>query len=260
MKEDVYESEYEGFFAEFYDIIQSTAYDVPAYVNFAKEFGTPILELGCGTGRLLIPLAKSGFTITGIDSSSDMLAICRLKLDREGAEVKSRVSIVNADMRGFNLEKQFRFIFAACNTINHLTITEHLTNTLECVHKHLTKDGVFIVDNSVPDIASMVGSNGKEEISEYVHPVTGRRIVDHFKPTYDFLNQIGHEDIVLEEYEEAEMIRRASCKVTLTYFFPRELRIILQLCGFEVFKEYGSLKGDRLTSGSGEMVFVCHKV
>ncbi|MBT9149662.1 MAG: class I SAM-dependent methyltransferase [Dehalococcoidia bacterium] len=260
MKEDVYKSEYEGFSAEFYDILHSTAYDVPAYTNLAKEFGAPILELGCGTGRLLIPLAKSGFTVTGIDISEEMLAICRLKLDREGAEVKSRVSIVNADMRDFSLEKQFRFIFAACNTIHHLTTTEDLTNALHCVYKHLTKDGVFIVDNSVPDIASMVGSNGKEEISEYVHPVTGRRIVSHFKPTYDFLNQLEHDDIVLEEYEDAEIIRRISCKVTLTYFFPRELNIILQHCGFKVFKECGSFKGDPLTGSSNEMIFACYKV
>ncbi len=259
MNKEHYESEYEGFFAEFYDILQPTVHDAPAYIKFAKEFGDPILELGCGTGRLLIPIAKNGFKITGIDSSGEMLAICRSKLEQEEKETQNRATLVKADMRDFNLGEKFKLIFTACNTIFHLLEAEDLRKALRCVHKHLAEDGVFIIDISAPNIPFMVETNNKEFVSEYTHPETGRKIINRFKAVYDFLNQIETDEIVLEEYENGKITRQATAKVTLTYFFPRELRTILQSCGFEVFKEYGSLNGEPLTSKSQNIVFLCRK-
>ncbi|AZR72948.1 hypothetical protein BBF96_05800 [Anoxybacter fermentans] len=259
MKKEFYNTEYEGFFAEFYDVLHSNEDDALAFISFAKEFGSPILELGCGTGRLLIPLARKGFEITGMDLSEAMLEICRNKLEQEEDEVKDRVTLVKADMRDFNLEKKFKFIFTACNTLMHLSTIKDLEKAFKCIATHLTEDGVFIIDISAPDIPYMVESNGKEFVFEYTHPETGRKIIDRFKPTYDFLNQIEKDEIILEEYEKGEMIRQAISNVILTYFFPRELKIILQHCGFEIFEEYGSLNKDPLTEKSQNIIFLCRK-
>jgi SAM-dependent methyltransferase len=79
---------FSGFFAEFYDILHAGLDDVDAYVEYASRFGPRVLELGCGTGRILIPLACAGFTVTGVDSSGDMIAICRERLGYEPEDVQ----------------------------------------------------------------------------------------------------------------------------------------------------------------------------
>lgn len=254
-------SEYQGFFAEFYDILHSETYDVPAYIEFAKRFGSTLLELGSGTGRILIPLARAGFDVTGLELSQEMLDICKGKLEKESNDVKKCVKLIYGDMIDFQLDKRFDLIFAACNTFCHLISTRDIEKTLRCVKKHLKDQGVFIIDNSVPDIETMVETNGKEEIFKFAHPITGRKIVDKFKATYDFLNQLEYNHIILEEYDDGRLTRNAESNETLTYFFPRELKILLQSNGFYILEELGSLlKSSPITEQSREMIFLCKKI
>lgn len=247
-------NEYDGFFAEFYDILQGPADEVPAYINFIKKYKEPILEIGCGTGRLLVPLVQEGYQITGIDLSEDMLAICREKLEER--ELEEKANLVQADMRHFQLNSKFNIIFTACNTIFHLETADDLEKFFKRVKDHLTEEGIFIIDISAPDIRSMLDSNGEEFVSEYKHPTRDTKIVNHFSPTYDILNQRERDKIILKEFDGKELIREAKTEVTLTFFWPRELRIMLEKCGFEILEEYGSLQGDPLISGSKEIIFL----
>src|SRR6186997_1849648 len=94
-----------AFIAELYD--QVVPYreraDVSFFVEAAREAGSPILEVGCGTGRVLIPTARAGLEIVGLDLSPHMLAVCREHLGQESETVRSRVQLVQADMRHFDL-------------------------------------------------------------------------------------------------------------------------------------------------------------
>ena len=91
--------------AEFYDYVvpYQTRQDVAFFVEAAQASGGPVLEVGCGTGRVLIPTARAGIAIYGIDLSPHMLDICERRLEQEPAEVQSRVQIDLADMRDFEL-------------------------------------------------------------------------------------------------------------------------------------------------------------
>ena len=77
--------------AEFYDYIVPylNREDLDFYVDMAKESGGPVLEVGCGTGRILIPIARAGIEVTGLDLSPSMLALCRKKLSQEPAAVQT---------------------------------------------------------------------------------------------------------------------------------------------------------------------------
>ena len=95
--------------AEIYDRHPSEFYDYHAkrgdmefYVGLAKSSGGSVLEIGCGTGRLLIPTARTSVHITGLDNSEEMLQICRRKLEDESPELKDRVNLVRGDMRNFD--------------------------------------------------------------------------------------------------------------------------------------------------------------
>src|SRR5678815_1962136 len=84
--------------------------DVDFYVAEARTTRGDVLELGCGTGRVLLPVARLGKKIAGVDNSSKMLAVCRDRLEREPAEVRDRVTLVQADMRDLNLGRTFSLI------------------------------------------------------------------------------------------------------------------------------------------------------
>lgn len=94
--------------------------DVNFYVDFAVESGGTVLEIGCGTGRILIPTTRVGINITGLDKSEEMLSICRRKLESEPPEVRDRVKVSRADMSDFNLESKFSLVTIPFGSFNCL--------------------------------------------------------------------------------------------------------------------------------------------
>ena len=91
--------------ADFYDYIPvyEGRNDIDYYVDLAEKIGGPVLELGCGTGRVLVPVARTGCEITGLDPSPAMLDICRKRLKEEDSDLRKRVTLIEGDMRDFNL-------------------------------------------------------------------------------------------------------------------------------------------------------------
>jgi len=253
--------EFSGFFAEFYDILHAGLPDVDAYVAYAGKYGPKILELGSGTGRILIPLARAGFQVTGIDTAEDMLSICRYRLECEPEKVQARVRQVKADVIDLDLNEHFDLIIAPCNFMNQLTGPGDALSALRSTWRHLSDLGTFILDNSIPDIPFMVRTNGVERKLDFTHPLTGTTIRDAFTASYDFVRQIETDHIVLEEYTGSKLLRREETESTLTYYFPREIRVMLNAASLEVFHEQGSLVEDvPIDSRSREMIFFCRKV
>ncbi|MFQ5968764.1 MAG: class I SAM-dependent methyltransferase, partial [Acidimicrobiia bacterium] len=115
-----------GFVAEFYDHVvpYRERDDIAFWVQMAHDAGGPVLEVGCGTGRVLIPTARAGIQITGLDLSSSMLAVCRHKLAHEPDEVRARVKLLEADMRDFHIEPEFRLATTPFRPFQHLITVE----------------------------------------------------------------------------------------------------------------------------------------
>ena len=106
----------------------------------------------------------------------------------------------------------------------------------------------------------MVNSHGVTRTFEFTHPVTGTTIIDVFTPHYDFVNQLETDHIVLEERDGDTLLRRAETNQTLAFYFPREVRLMLETAGLEVFHEQGSVIEDiPLDKNAGEMVFFARK-
>jgi SAM-dependent methyltransferase len=110
--------------------------DIPFWLELAAEssagiFQSPILELGCGTGRVLVPLAQHGYTVYGLDHDFDMLLFLHQNLP---ARVASRVHIFQADFAALHLHQRFGLILMPCNTFSTLT-SEVRQVTLESVRQ-----------------------------------------------------------------------------------------------------------------------------
>jgi len=253
------DSEYAGLFSEFYDALHESAHEAPGYVALAREAGGRVLELGCGTGRLLLPLAREGIGITGLDDSRDMLDRCRAKLAAEEETVRDRVRLVEAGLADFDLEEDFGLVFLACNTVNHLLEPADAIACFRRAANHLRPGGLLVVDNSVPDFAAMAEADGVEETSDYVNPVTGLQLVCRFSARFDIPNQREWNVIELEERDGTAVTRRIRAETEMTWYSTRELSLLLAAAGLPPEGAYGSLRRDPLTAESREMIVVARR-
>ena len=151
-----YTTEFQGFFAEFYDMLHAGCGDQAIYPELLKPYGRRVLELGCGTGRVAIPLAEASYDVTGIEAEPDMLA--RLEQKQYPRE---RLKIVRADARSFHLESQFDAILLSCNFMNHFVEAADALAVLERCREHLAPEGVIVMDCSTPDVRFMVKTHGQ---------------------------------------------------------------------------------------------------
>ena len=148
------------FVADLYDHV--TPYrqrpDVTFFVDAAVESGGPVLEVGCGTGRVLIPTAREGVEIVGLDLSEHMLAICRGRLAAESAAVQAKARLVQDDMRAFDLGQTFQLVTTPLRPFQHLTTVEDQLACLSSIRGHLVIGGRLILDifNPVPEHETIV--------------------------------------------------------------------------------------------------------
>ena len=137
-------------YAEYYDVDHQGQIDVPFYREYAEGCGSPVLELACGTGRVLIPLAEAGFDMVGLDQSENMLARCRDKVAERGLE--DRVQLFLADMAAYELPRRdFCLAYVPVRSFTHLYTQGTQLACLERTYAHLRPGGLFIVDVYAPD-------------------------------------------------------------------------------------------------------------
>src|SRR5215467_1386169 len=115
-----------NFIADLYDYVvpYQARQDIDLFVEAARASGGPVLEVGCGTGRVLIPTARAGIHIVGLDLSPGMLDICRKRLLEEPEAVRSRVRLVLGDMRNFDAGQKFKSVTIPFRPFQHLTTVE----------------------------------------------------------------------------------------------------------------------------------------
>lgn len=138
--------DYHGPGAEFYDLVQTWQDDLPYYLTWAERQGSPILELGAGTGRVLLPLARAGYRVTGLEASPDMLSILERKLSGEPADVRSRVTLLRGDMRDLCLNSRFCLILLPLHTLSHLLGYQDRLRVFRAAARHLVPGGVLVAD------------------------------------------------------------------------------------------------------------------
>jgi len=137
--------------------------DVEFFVQAALDSGSPVLEVGCGTGRVLLPTARAGISITGLDISTHMLDVCRQTLEQEPPEVQERVTLAEGDMRNFDLGGTFSLITTPFRPFQHLLTTKDQISCLQCIQRHLEPGGFLILDIFNPSLEGITKDNLGEE-------------------------------------------------------------------------------------------------
>ncbi len=162
----------------------------------ARRTGGPVLELGCGTGRVLIPIAESEIEIVGLDSSPQMLSVCREKLLNESKDVQSKVlDLVQGDMRAFELSRKFSLVTIPFRPFQHLLTVADQMSCLENIRKHLLAGGKLVLDIFNPSLLHLADEQYLQEHSEEPEFTTadGRKVVRRHRTIWrDYFNQITH--------------------------------------------------------------------
>jgi SAM-dependent methyltransferase len=248
--------------AAYYDFVERyrTRGDVDFFVQAARQSGGPVLELGAGTGRVLIPTARAGIDITGLDSSSAMLDRCRENLRTETAAVRSRITLAEGDLRTFGLKKQFSLITTPFRPFQHLLTVADQLSCLERVRQHLAPDGRFILDIFNPSLPNLTADNMGQELGEEAVAVLpdGRRAVRRIKIVdRDLINQIIRSEIVYYVTHPDGRKERLVQPLAMRYLFHWEVEHLLARAGLAVEHIYGDY--DRSPFGEkhpGELIFV----
>ena len=256
---------YRRAFAEFYDHVYDAMdrKDVGFYVDLAKQTGGPVLELGCGTGRVLVPTARKGLAVTGIDLSEHMLDICQKKLAQEPEEVQARSRTVRADIRDFDLGTRFKLITIPFRPFQHLVTVEDQMACLSSVQRHLEPRGLLALDVFDPSLSRLVDDNRQEveEIAPRQMP-DGRTVARNTRTdSIDLDNQVQHFELIYYVTHSDGREKRTVHAFPFRYFFRYEMEHLLARAGFEVEALYGDFDQSPFGSKSrGELVFVARKV
>lgn len=251
-----------GSFAEFYDHVvpYRSRPDLDFYVQLAQAAGGPVLEVGCGTGRVLLPCARAGVEMVGLDLSPSMLDVLRAQLAREGEAVRARVRIVEGDMRNFDLGETFPCVLLPFRSFQHMLTPADQRAALRRLRAHLRPGGRVVIDLFNPSIPML----GDAAWARYPIPEPaftmpdGREVTRSFRVLQrDYVNQVQHIEFIVDVVHpdgRAEQRREA---FALRYLFRYEAEYLLECEGFRVEAVYGGY--DRSPFGTtypGELILV----
>ncbi|MCE9576835.1 MAG: class I SAM-dependent methyltransferase [Deltaproteobacteria bacterium] len=232
--------------------------DVAWYRSLARRvLGGPgrILELGCGSGRVTLPLARDGHHVVGLDASAPMLARLEARRERAGA-LGRRIQPVAGDLRDFAIEPAgFPLVIAAFNVLEHLYTRVELALCLAAVERHLAPGGRFAFDVQMPDLDWLTRASGeRQEAARFKHPRTGALTIYSTEHDYDPVSQIA---MIRIFYTPADgKGPEHSVLLTQRRYFPAELEALCAAAGFAVVERYGDFSDEELSGRSQSQVLV----
>lgn len=232
-------------------------HDVAFYREMAGEHGSPVLELGVGTGRVALALAKDGHEVVGLERMPPMLEKLRARLAKEPRELRDRVQLVRGDMRKFRIAprgerkttssapRRFPLVIAPFNVLMHLYAREELEQMLACVRAHLAPRGVFVLDVRMPDLRSFT----RDPERAFKCPTLRDPNDDTLWETaelfqYDAVTQV---QMITSTFREAapkpgEPPRAYVKPLAHRQFFPQELELLLHYNGFTIRDRWGDFE------------------
>lgn len=241
--------------ARYYDLdVGDYDADLAMYQGFARRLEAPLLELGVGTGRVALVLARSGFRVVGIDSSPAMLALAQGKV---GDALAGRLELLHADMRDFDLGQRFGLILCALGGFCHLESVEDQLGCLACARRHLLPQGLLVVDLPAFDPAAWE-PGARSLLHEWTrrHPDLAVTVSKLSSVEADPATQTQRLTYIFEEVDEAGAVRRRTAALRLRYVFRYEMEHLLARAGLRVHNVYGSYDLEPYDARSERMIFV----
>jgi len=243
-------------FAPFYDLeYDHKEDDLDFYLDLAQEIGSPVLEIGAGTGRITIPLAEEGQTVWGVDNSSQMLDRCARHISQIPAPIAGNINLVRADMRNFSLDTRFPLCIIPFRAFLHNLTVEDQISTLECINRHLLPGGVLAFDLFVPLYKVLSNREWQDEITEEELAYENSGVSVMCRIEHDPVNQLLNIYNTYRKNNSKEKI----LKMVYRYIFRYEMELLLKQTGFKVDHVFGDFQKQGYDYYSGLSIFVARK-
>jgi ubiquinone/menaquinone biosynthesis C-methylase UbiE len=244
-------------FARYYDwefamICTRQALDVPFWQRMASQYGSPVLEVCCGSGRITLPVAKAGHQVVALDYSSALLDAMKSKM---GA---LPITPVQADMRSFSLDARFPFAFISYSSFQQLLTLDDQMQCLRTIHRHLQPGGVLALDLTPcmcegPDELPLT-----RQYSEFFAPARSQ-VTMYTSYRIDRLNLIKHWHDEYQERLPDGTVRRFEHSISLRECSQDYMRLLLEACGYQLEVVWGDFEEGPLTADSNNMIVVAQK-
>jgi ubiquinone/menaquinone biosynthesis C-methylase UbiE len=224
--------------AAFYDIEHDHfSEDLDMYRNYAELSGGKVLELACGSGRVLLPLAQEGYELTGVDSSEKMLEIAQRRLQEKG--LAGRCQLIKQDMRTLQLGQKYRLAIIALGSFGHITTRKDHQRTLAAIRAHLSPGATLILDISNADARYMENLSG-QVLHQGTWLMDDGYYATHFvSPAASSENHLLELTHFYERHQQSGPVER-TVSTTYLYLFERsELELLVEQAGFVMKDVYG---------------------
>lgn len=225
---------------------------VEFYRAEADRQGGRVLELGCGTGNKLIPIASDGHPCVGVDFSSDMLAEARRKASERGVAAEW----VHADMRTFDLGRTFDLVFITANSLLHLHEAEDLLSCLRAVRRHLAPGARFIFDVFNPSVHMLAQADGVRRTRDslsFADPDRGDVSVD-VAESYDAAAQVTRGTWFLSTNSELDFV---VAPLEIRSIFPQELLLLISQASLRLIDRFGDWSGQQFAGSAPLQLCIC---
>lgn len=229
-------------------------HDQTYYVELAKKCGGPVLELGCGTGRITLAIAREGIPVVGLDREHRMLEFAQKKA--EAMQLTHHVRWELADMAQFQLDEQFPLILIPYRAFQHLCTIQEQVACLKLIRQHLQKDGLLAFNLFVPHQDHLQAIDGTYGFRG-TYPVPGtEEIIDVSDFTeVDYYTQVIRVLRYYERYDShGRLQEKLRTQMKFRYTYPSELTHLLCLTGFKVLARYGTFQQSYFHSQSEELI------
>lgn len=235
--------------------------DAERYDQFYGEYAEPddwlvelllqrssVLELACGTGRIAIPLAQRGLSVTGIDYCEPMLDLAQNKV----REAQVQVELAQCDFRAFDLGKKFGSILLLFNALWHVHERHDFAALMQCVRRHLQPDGLFVLDVFVPALEFLHRDpQQRYPFSSYTDPETGAQV--QVTETYSYEPDTQISRLVHYKGTTDEIVGG----LNLRMYFPQELDALLECNGMAIDQKFGSWDRTPFDASSNHQLYLC---
>ena len=238
---------------ELYDILfKDFPYAIDFYVGLAREAKGPVLDIGCGTGRILLPCMQAGADVDGLDLSEAMLNTLRHK----AAVLHLAPSLYRADMSDFRLPRRYALIMITFNAFIHNLTQEAQLGCLELCRQQLAPGGVLAFDTFFPALAMFAAPENTRVLElEIRHPQTGSPLRLYDTRSFNRVEQIQrsiNEIELLDDEGKVNTIQRSEFSTRFVY--KAEMALLLRLAGFARWEIFGDFNRRPLTQETDSMI------
>lgn len=228
--------------------------DLAMYSELADEHGSPILDVGCGTGRVMFHLAQEGHKVHGIDSEYNMLQRAKIKLDVM-PHVRDKLVFYNGDVLTYEIAEQFKLVLLSYNSLMHFHTQDEQLGLLRRLRQLIAPDGLLVID--LPNAGETFATQDSDALTlerTFIDAETGHMVMQQAVSYLDRVQQLMQVTWVYDEITEDGLLMRTVAPVIFRYFFYPEVALLLSQTGFRADSVYGDTDLSPFEDGCERMI------